>query len=558
MKYTFSFIFLLLVLPLSSKTLSLNAISDSNILTYKKAGLIWGFLKYNHPTISSGKYNWDDEFVRLFATLKGADNDTDAETVLLNFVNQFDNKNIPDGEDVINSNYQWMSSYFTNSNLKNTIYRISQSKRKNDYYAKIDNLNYLSFSNEEPFKNFDVTEASHRLLLFFKFWNAIQYWDVNKEFVKHDWLSILDTYILDFLMANTSYEFELVKSRLIAELNDSHSSYFSKQVFDKDFKFKPSFGVVYVNDSLVVNYIYDKASCINNNVKIGDIITKINGESIKDGLQKRLAHLISASNFNFLTRFSYYLLCQETNKVSVTIVRNGLVVVQEINLLEDISYNDSYTIEGKHATIEKLGVNDFYVDLSKLSSKGCDSFFKAQKKLGIGNLILDLRRNNNLHLNTNKLCNYLITEEREFVKVIGPVKNNPLESDFVSGGGIASLVVSPFVVGKKSNSQLVSGKIVLLINRNTQSRGEYLALALQQANNCITVGNQTAGSPMNITTLVLPDGSSFNFTSFKALYPVSNKSVQQHGVKVDVVVDVKARNYSPDQYLEVAKEVINQ
>lgn len=37
---------------------------------YKQAGLVWGLLKYHHPEIGAGKYDWGNTLVELFGKLK--------------------------------------------------------------------------------------------------------------------------------------------------------------------------------------------------------------------------------------------------------------------------------------------------------------------------------------------------------------------------------------------------------------------------------------------------------------------------------------------------------
>lgn len=560
MKFKSLYISFFLIIIFSNYTFSLNEMNEKNILKYKKVGLIWGMLKYNHPKVSFGKYSWDKEFIDLLESLEGVELESEVDSLLFGFTNKFDLRNITLPEDLENiesSDYEWINSFFIDANLKSALVRISHNQRIGDYYAKIDNHNFLSFPNENELEKFDVSDYTHRLLLFFKFWNVIQYWDVNKEFTKNDWLSILDTYIRDFLKANNLYDFEILKSRLISELNDSHSYYLSKVVSDSLFKFKANFGVIYKNDSLVVNYIYNKEKCNLDNINIGDVITKINGKSIKHSIINKLSTLFSASNFNFLARYSYYLLCNETDNITITLVRDDKEVSQKITLSEKIIPQTPYTIEGKHASIEKLNKEDYYIDLSKLTNKECDSFFRSHYKLGVRNLILDLRNNSNLDLKIDNLCNYLVEEKKEFIKIIGPVKQRPLKSEVVESNGIISLILSPFKVGKKSKVRLVNGKIILMVNRRTQSRGEYFGMAIQQAKNCVTIGTQTAGSVMNITNFKLPDGTSFDFTSFKAFYPNSDFCVQEKGLNIDFEINVQVRDYHPDQYIEFAFEVLD-
>lgn len=286
---------------------------ETDILKYKKMGLVWGLLKYHHPDISKGKYNWDGKFIKLFGKIKEIDNEDKTDSTLLAFVNQFDRKNLVIRDEAIDSdvfietdNYQWIDSVISNQDLKNALIQISKNRKIGEYYAKVTNLGFISFPNENKFENFEVLDDSQRLLLFFEIWNAIEYWDVNKRFSRNDWYSILDEYIIGFLDCSSTLEFELLKSKLISELSDSHSYYFPKIITDNIFRYKPNFGVIYINDSLVVNYIYNETICKENDIKLGDVIIEVDGTSVRDNLINKLSNSISASNFNFLAKFSYY------------------------------------------------------------------------------------------------------------------------------------------------------------------------------------------------------------------------------------------------------------
>ena len=55
---------------------------------YKQAGLIWGLLKYHHPDISAGKYDWDTAFVKLFDKLELVQNQVELNNLLFSFVEE--------------------------------------------------------------------------------------------------------------------------------------------------------------------------------------------------------------------------------------------------------------------------------------------------------------------------------------------------------------------------------------------------------------------------------------------------------------------------------------
>lgn len=101
------------------------------------------------------------------------------------------------------------------------------------------------------------------------------------------------------------------------------------------------------------------------------------------------------------------------------------------------------------------------------------------------------------------------------------------------------------------------GKIVILVDENTQSAGETWAMSHRLAPNSIIVGRQTAGANGNVGRIYLPGGIEFKYTQLGAYYPNWVK-LQREGVKIDIPVsptldDIKAGR---DVWIEKAIEII--
>lgn len=52
-------------------------------------GELWGFLKYNHPKIGEGDYNWDYELFRILPKYLKVINKTQRDNVLLKWINSY-------------------------------------------------------------------------------------------------------------------------------------------------------------------------------------------------------------------------------------------------------------------------------------------------------------------------------------------------------------------------------------------------------------------------------------------------------------------------------------
>src|SRR5690606_14445531 len=368
-----------------------------------------------------------------------------------------------------NYHYQWIADIIGNSDLKKLLNQLKENRNISDYYTEVSYLGFIDFPHDKGRKDFNVVTSSHRLLLLFKFWNVIQYWYANKFLITNNWEGILDKYIPEFLSCENAFEFELLKSRLFTELKDSHTTFNSRIVYDSLFKYKPNFRVTNVNDSLVVNFITNQKKCKKDDIQLGDVITEINGMSVKETLNQQLLPLIPVSNSSNLPYYSFYLLCNSKSEIDVSMIREGELHKRRIHLSEEPVLDNPKTKEGKHSPIEKLRKDVFYLDLSGLTNKACDSFFKVNEN-NIENLVIDLRQNVNPKLGIKHLGNYLVNQKKNFVNVLHPVGNTPSKFEFIERSeGLIGVFSDAFTVGKKSNKKYVKGKIILLVNRKTQS-----------------------------------------------------------------------------------------
>ncbi len=90
----------------------------------------------------------------------------------------------------------------------------------------------------------------------------------------------------------------------------------------------------------------------------------------------------------------------------------------------------------------------------------------------------------------------------------------------------------------------------------TQSHAEFTTMALQTADNVVTVGSQTAGADGNVSTLELGGGIKTSISGIGIFYPDGTET-QRKGVKVDVEVypTIQGLREGRDEVLEKALEL---
>ncbi|MBM2814885.1 MAG: peptidase [Ignavibacteria bacterium] len=59
-------------------------LTDGNVQDLSLLGMVWGFLKYYHPNIAKGEYNWDYELFRILPKIIQAKNINERDSILCN------------------------------------------------------------------------------------------------------------------------------------------------------------------------------------------------------------------------------------------------------------------------------------------------------------------------------------------------------------------------------------------------------------------------------------------------------------------------------------------
>lgn len=533
---------------------------------YKQIGLVWGLLKYHHPDVSNGNYDWDLEFIKLFEKLDAVKNQEEMNDFLLGFVSKYKADKLKPKKInseklfVKNLDYNWIDSAVFGTELTKALIEIKENGNINNYYASTGKLTrMLSFENEKGFEDFDYSIKSHRMLLLYSFWNMIQYYDVNKYLMDTKWSDNVDLMTEEFLSANTKLKFELVKLKLISKLDDSHSITLSSDVVNSLFRYKPVFSGKILNDSMVIDKIKNKNLAKKDGIELGDIIVKVENKNVSTYLNEKCANLFSVSNLNYLKRWGSHdgvwsvynlLLCNNKDSINVDIVKKkGIHENKYIHLYMGNHFADFETLElQKKDKWFYIQSNIAYVNLDQITKKELDFVFK--QIANTQGLILDLR-NYPKNISNNDLAKYLYPKRKEFIKVLFPIENNPSYGEH-EGEAPLELVMNPFKAGS-SNSNYYKGKVVLLVDRTTISKAEYIGMTIQESPNCVTIGEQTAGSVMNIVEYIMSDKTKVNFTVLGGFYP-NGENVQRKGLRIDHYVKESAKNYDPELYI---KEAIN-
>ena len=498
------------------------------------AGKIWGFVKYYHPEVRTGKYNIDSLLVPLLDKVAVTRNLKQRNSVYDKWLSQFGSIEktkslvIKDSTDyALMYDYSWLTNQTFSKELSNKLILIKDAERKAEsYYVDAPFNSGLYFWNEK-FIEPDFTHKYQKLVLLFRYWNVIEYYFPYKDLTDKKWDDVLKEYISMFLNANNQRELNKVYIQLITQTNDAHGVFGGDKYAElyRDVPKKKNFTpitIFYIDGGYYVvglNYMIENTGNINDyGFQIGDEIVTIDGKNPKEIIRNDIAKYYSTSNMNQLyNTYSNYLLRSDSTVIDVSYKRNGQVLPNKLKAGE-LKFvkggNAPFQIDTLKITQDSIA----YLNMSRISTDEIyNVIYKIQKTKG---LIIDMRGypNNDVISKLSTFINPLnqIFEKTSRVKLEYPGMIQ-FEVDGINNN-IGSFDLSHY-----------GGRVVVLVNHNTGSAAEYSTMKLQIAPNVMTIGTKTAGVDGNMSYIPIQNGILMAFSSLGIYYPDGGKT-QRVGV----------------------------
>ncbi len=507
-------------------------------------GKMYGFLKYYHPEVGQGKYDWDNQLIEYIPKVLNATDKKSLSTIYINWIDQLGKiekcRKCDSDENYFDKNFNlsWTknSSIFDNSLISRLDYIEQNRIQGENFYVDIAPVGNIKVTNEPIYNDFDYPSEEYRLLGLFKYWNIIEYFYPYKYLTDQKWDSVLEEMIPKFRLASNEKEYKNLIQQLITKLDDSHVAIL---IDDKPQKYLPA-QITNIENKPVITGFYNDSIAATQNLKLGDIILKINEIDISSLIEKNLK-LVPGSNSNIKTRHVYYkILGGEEENVKLTIEREGQI--KQLNVkrydFQDFNYSDKLKAIKTKEISDEIG----YINMQNVEGKDIADIFKSFENKE--SIIIDLR---NYPAFIYKLFSrYLNSEKRDFTKIYSPNINYP--GRFIYKENLQT----------RGSKKAYKGKVILLVNDKSISRSEFTAMAFQTADNVITVGNQTAGADGDIVRFDYLGGFTTSISGNGILYPDGSET-QRKGVKIDIEVcpTIDGLRLGRDEILEKAIELAN-
>lgn len=528
----------------------INSCNPSEIENLTVLCKVWGYLKYYHPAVISGKYNWDFELFKIMPKIIKLKSRAERNQILYNWVKYLGNIDYEEAPEYINPDsvktypeLSWTEDVKNLGIVSQVLQRIKTAKRnlKPLDYIEYPKNSYPTFRNEKSYGNISYTDAGYRLLTLFRYWNIIQYYYPYKYLLNDNWTNVLKNFIPQFIKVNSKLEYELVLIKLIAQIHDSHAQIIEGIDLDEIIgRNVVPVEITFVENKAVVTGFFNSISG-NCPLKIGDIILSINGDNINSIVSKELDYTAASNYKTQLREIAERLL--RTNKNHLYVKYKQDDNVKEDSLLcfpvKSLKMPSKFQRDKPLCQLIDNDVMYFYL--------GSSSGGTMPENIRAKGIIIDLR----CYPSDEKINGYI-----DFIQLYPkPTAFAKFTLGSASMPGLFKYTNASYV--GKVNPKYYSGKKIILVNELTQSHSEFMAMKYRVAPNSMVIGSTTAGADGGILKIILPTGISTTITGVGVYYP-DGRETQRIGIVPDIEVEptIKGIKNGRDEVLEKAIELI--
>ena len=509
--------------------IAMNDLSKVQIENLVTLGKVWGFLKYHHPLITSGKKHWDYELFRILPKVLNAQDHATANKILATWVAglgevppcqpcvRLDPKNLELAPDL-----DWTrNEALLGSELSQSLRSIYRNRLAGQFYlARAQNGN-PGFRHELDYARVKLPDFGFQLLALYRFWNIIEYWFPYRDVIGENRDNVLAEFIPRVALAKDAESYTRELMAAIGRAHDGHANLWrSLQLRPPAGKCQLPVKVRFIEDRPVVTEVLSDTGPKEGSLAVGDAITDLDGTPVAKLLEKWLPYYVGSNDAARLRDLGQVISRGECGETSVGIERGkqhlAIKARREEILREDFAGFHDLPGEG----FRLLSKDIAYLKLSAVKSSQAVHYVEAAA--GTKGLIIDIR-NYPSEFMVFALGALLVDKPSEFSLFTQGDLSNP-------GAFYWSIPVS--LTPEKPH---YSGKVIILVDEVSMSQAEYTTMAFRVAPGAVVVGSTTSGADGDVSAYSLPGAIYTAISGLGVFYP-DKRPTQRIGIVPDVKV----------------------
>lgn len=522
-------------------------------------GKVWGFIKYFHPSITEAKKDWDTELINFLPGYLSAGSQQDRNDSLLNWIDRLGNIPLvaaPDYQTLkapkLMPDFSWISEQELGPPLTKKLQTVLAHRQQGDQryirFFRTEGLNIPVFQNEKRFPAAEWSKAEVRLLALFRFWNAMEYWYPYKYNLPVSWNRILLNGIDEFLRADSPEAYNLAIMRLVTALHDGHGFVTSAVANNMQGSYYLPVRFNYVQGKVIVSSISKDSVAAAAGLAVGDIVESIDGRSIKEILEEKLLTTPGSTR-----AYQLHAICinlhRSTSPTTALGIRKkkkrfAISVPNELNKGRVDPYVPAFVLQ-KDSSLSRLDKGILYLNMGKLTMNE-DSARLVQLMEKSSALIIDARQN---AIEDPKRPNVIGLLEEWICEGKQPYVFSTGQPEYAGAFLLAKDSAPPF----KPHPARYNKPVVILINEEAISVGEFMSMLFSQAPGAILMGSATAGADGPSSYFQLPGDVYAGFTG-TGIYWKDGSETQRVGIRptVEVLPTIKGFRQNRDELVEKA------
>ena len=513
--------------------IQVSATSAERYESLAKLGRVWGFVKYTHHAFLTGERCWDEELMRLIPIISIAD-EADVNSILYDWFVSLGYDGYDAGRRFSASarlqerqvaDTSWISEDYLGHLLATQLQRFGGIfiPHRPNAPATFSAGGFIEFPNQNPHPDMDFAAPHYRLLGLFRVWNAMKYYYPHIAIIDVCWNEVLVYYVAMMLDGTCRTSYERTLHAMTSHLRDGPHISFSPSIFLGSFGSYPlPVLLAYAEGYIVVLGAFGEE----NPLQRGDIILSVNGRCIYEIAAERLRYLPAPTDEEALAFFALrQRLLSHTSNVAAEVRRGvdemsfhfDVVSILESTDFEWVDLPSHVLLDSNIGLINPGSLNDG--DVQQIMEDFSDT----------DGIIIDLRQYPSSFTFFAEMRQYLMPNPPPFVHVSTPSRTLP---------GWRADSIAPINQNLPSRGAYVyiyDRPVVLLMNEETISHGEWCVMAFRGAPNITVVGLNSMGSNGNIVRLPLPGGMTMTFTGL-GVYTLDRGQTHFIGLEPDIRV----------------------